>query len=218
MRVGIAGAGAVGRSVARELLESGHRVLLIEVNPRKYEPHTVPAADWLLGDACEQALLEECRLELCDVVIAATGDDKVNLAAALLAKTEFGVGRVIARVNEADNEWLFTDAWGVDLSVSTPSAMVGGVEGAIDVGHLTRLRGLGRGSANLLKVTLASRSAFVGQQVRTVVLPDNTAMVSVLRGERIILPSDDEVLAAGDEVLFVADGTGENILLALTSV
>src|SRR4051794_30514967 len=98
MRVGIAGAGAVGRSVARELVDNGHKVLLIERNPAHYEPHTVPHAEWLLADACELASLEECGMQTCDVVIAATGDDKVNLAAALLAKTEFGVPRVVARV------------------------------------------------------------------------------------------------------------------------
>ena len=110
MRVGIAGAGAVGRSVAQELLDYGHKVLLIEHNVGQYEPHTVPDAEWLLADACELSSLEECGMQTCDVVIAATGDDKVNLTAALLAKTEFGVARVVARVNDMRNEWLFTTA------------------------------------------------------------------------------------------------------------
>lgn len=81
------------------------------------------------ADACELASLQESGLQLCDVVIAATGDDKVNLAAALLAKAEFGVARVVARVNDLRNEWLFTEAWGIDVAVSTPRAMVAGVEG-----------------------------------------------------------------------------------------
>src|SRR6185312_9783307 len=144
VRIGIAGAGAVGRSVARELLEAGHRVLLIERNVDHYAPHTAPEADWLLADACELASLQESGLQLCDVVIAATGDDKVNLAAALLAKTEFGVARVVARVNDLRNEWLFSEPWGVDVAVSAPRAMVAGVEGAIDVGHLVQLMGLAR--------------------------------------------------------------------------
>src|SRR6202158_742052 len=149
MRIGIAGAGAVGRSVAQELLHDGHKVLLIQRDPRQYEPATVPAADWLLADACELRSLEECGMELCDVVIAATGDDKVNLAAALLAKSEFGVPRVVARVNEAGNEWLFTEAWGVDVAVSTPRAMVAGVEGALDGGPLARLKGVRQGGASM---------------------------------------------------------------------
>src|SRR5262249_3503091 len=79
MRIGIAGAGAIGRSVAMELLAYGHKVLLIENNVSNYEPQTVPDADWLLADACELASLEDAGMQLCDVVIAATGDDKVNL-------------------------------------------------------------------------------------------------------------------------------------------
>src|SRR6476619_3557263 len=101
MRIGIAGAGAIGRSVAMELLAYGHKVLLIENNVRHYEPKTVPSADWLLADACELTSLEDAGMQLCDVVIAATGDDKVNLTTSLLAKTEFGVSRVVARVNDA---------------------------------------------------------------------------------------------------------------------
>jgi len=215
MRIGIAGAGAVGRSVAQELLHDGHKVLLIERDPRQYEPATVPAADWLLADACELRSLEECGLELCDVVIAATGDDKVNLAAALLAKSEFGVPRVVARVNEARNEWLFTEAWGVDVAVSTPRAMVAAVEGAIDVGHLVRLMGLRQGEASIAKLTLPEDNPLVGQRVRDLVLPENTALVTVLRGNRVILPQPEDMLEAGDEMLFVADSAAEHQIRAV---
>ncbi|OBI43694.1 potassium transporter TrkA [Mycobacterium kyorinense] len=215
MRIGIAGAGAVGRSVARELLDDGHRVLLIERDPRHYEPRAVPDAEWLLADACELTSLEESGIEMCDVVITATGDDKVNLAAALLAKTEFGVDRVVARVNESRNEWLFTDAWGVDVAVSTPTAMVAGVEGAIDVGHLVRLMGLRRGQANLEKLTLPADSPLVGQRVRDLALPENTALITVLRGDQVILPQPDDVLEAGDEMLFVAGSAVEHQIRAV---
>ncbi|MBO0881276.1 MAG: TrkA family potassium uptake protein [Mycobacterium sp.] len=215
MRIGIAGAGAVGRSVARELLDDGHRVLLIERNPRQYEPGTVSDAEWLLADACELASLEESGLEMCDVVITATGDDKVNLAAALLAKTEFGVARVVARVNEACNEWLFTDAWGVDVAVSTPTAMVAGVEGAIDIGRLVRLMGLRRGQVNLEKLTLPADNPLVGQRVSDLALPENSALITVLRGDKVVLPQPEDVLQAGDEMLFVAGNTVESQIRAV---
>ena len=179
MRIGIAGAGAVGRSVARELLDYGHKVLLIERNAGHYEPHTVPAAEWLLADACELASLEESGLQTCEVMIAATGDDKVNLAAALLAKTEFGVPRVVARVNEMRNEWLFTDAWGVDVAVSAPRAMAAGVEGAIDIGHLVQLMQLRRGQVNLAKLTLPEGNAFVGQRICDLTLSENLSLIHI---------------------------------------
>ncbi|MPZ26264.1 MAG: NAD(P)H-binding protein, partial [Micromonosporaceae bacterium] len=109
MRVAIAGAGNVGRSIAQELVDNGHQVMLIERYPQMLRPDRVPGADWVLADACELSSLQEAQLQRCDVVIAATGDDKVNLVVSLLAKTEFAVPRVVARVNRAENEWLFTD-------------------------------------------------------------------------------------------------------------
>jgi trk system potassium uptake protein len=205
MRIAIGGAGAVGRSVAQELVDHGHKVLLIERQWARYEPATVPGADWLLADACELRSLQEAALQMCDVVIAATGDDKSNLTMSLLAKTEFGVDRVVARVNDFRNEWLFTDAWGIDVAVSTPIAMVAAVEGAIDVGHLVRLMGLRQGSANLAQLTLPADNPLVGTRVRDLAAPASTALVTVLRGDRVILPKPDDILEEGDELLFVAD-------------
>jgi trk system potassium uptake protein TrkA len=209
-RIGIAGAGNVGRSVARELLGYGHKVLLIEREHRKFEPHTVPEADWLFADACEVTTLEEAGVETCDVLIAATGDDKANLVVGLLAKSEFGVPRVVARINEVRNAWMFTQAWGIDVAVSTPDAMVAGVEGAIDVGHLIRLMGLGRGKADLAKLTLPADNPLVGQPVGALELPPNTALVTLLRADEVILPTPQDVLEAGDEMLFVSDSAVES--------
>ena len=104
MRVAIAGAGNVGRSIARELISNGHQVLLIEKDPMAINPDSVPGAEWFQADACELQTLEEAELENCDVAIAASGDDKVNLVHSLLAKTEFGVPRTVARINHPGNE------------------------------------------------------------------------------------------------------------------
>jgi trk system potassium uptake protein len=210
MRIAIAGAGAVGRSVAQELVDNHHKVLLIEQEWRRYEPSSVPDADWLLADACELTSLQEAELQICDVVIAATGDDKSNLTLSLLAKTEFGVDRVVARVNDFRNEWLFTDAWGVDVAVSTPVAMVTAVEGAIDVGHLVRLMGLRQGTVNLAQLTLPANNPLVGRRICDLALPANSALVTILRDNRVILPKRDEVLEAGDEMLFVAGADMED--------
>jgi trk system potassium uptake protein TrkA len=215
MRIAIAGAGAVGRSVARELLDNGHKVLLIERDRRKYEPHAVPDADWFLADACELTSLEECGLHTCDVVIAATGDDRVNLAAALLAKTEFAVSRVVARVNESQNERLFTAAWGIDVAVSTPLAIVAATEGTIDVGHLVRLMALRNGRVNLEKLRLPDDNPLVGRAVRDLALPDNTALIMLIRGGRVVLPRPDDVLRAGDEMLFAASRRAEDQIRAV---
>lgn len=215
MRVGVAGAGAVGRSVAQELIDYGHKVLLIEHNVRHYEPQTVPDAEWLLADACEVSSLEESGLQMCDVVIAATGDDKVNLAASLLAKTEFGVARVVARVNDLRNEWLFTEAWGVDVAVSAPSALVAAIEGAIDIGHVVRLMQLRHGQVSLAKLTLPEGDPLVGQRMRDLPLLENTALAIIIRDSGIVLPRPDDVLEAGDEMLFLAGGSTHGEVAAL---
>src|ERR1700754_2579569 len=186
MRIAIAGAGAVGRSIALELVENKHQVMLIERELANIDPESVEGAEWVHADACELRSLEEAGMESCDVVIAATGDDKANLTTSLLAKTEFGVSRVVARVNDARNEWLFTEAWGIDVAVSAPRALVAAIEGAIDIGHLVRLMDLRQGQVSLAKLRLPPDDPMVGQRVRDVRLPDNTALAIVIRDGGLI--------------------------------
>src|SRR5690606_19673148 len=116
-----------------------HEVMLIERKSDHIEPSSVPEARWILADACELSSLESAGIEEYDVVIAATGDDKANLVLSLLATTEFGVPRVVARVNDPRNEWLFDESWGVDVAVSTPRMLAALVEEAVTVGDLVRL-------------------------------------------------------------------------------
>jgi trk system potassium uptake protein len=216
MRVAIAGAGAVGRSIALELVESKHQVMLIERELSQIEPAAVEEAEWVHADACELGSLEEAGLESCDVVIAATGDDKVNLVVSLLAKTEFAVRRVVARVNDPRNEWLFGENWGVDVAVSTPRLLAALVEEAVAVGDLVRLLTRRQGQANLVEVTLPEDTPLAGRPVRELKLPVDSALVVILRGGRVITPQGDEPLEPGDELLFVAtSAVEEDILSAL---
>jgi trk system potassium uptake protein TrkA len=218
MRVAIAGAGAVGRSIAGELLENGHEVLLIDKNPGHITVERVPRAEWLLADACEITSLDEAALQRCHVVIAATGDDKVNLVVSLLAKTEYGVPRVVARVNHPNNEWLFNDAWGVDVAVSTPRLMSALVEEAVSVGDLVRLLRFSQGDANLVELTLPEDAALVGVRVGDVTWPEDTSLVTIIRENRVLTPSRDDSLEAGDELLFVAAQERETQLEDLLSL
>jgi trk system potassium uptake protein TrkA len=204
VRVAIAGAGNVGRSIARELLDNGHEVLLIEREPKALKKQTVPDAAWLLADACELDSLEEARLQDCTVVVAATGDDKVNLVVSLLAKTEYGVPRVVARINHPKNEWLFNESWGVDVAVSTPRLLSALVEEAVTVGDLVRLLSFRRGEANLVEVTLPDDAPLAGHRVGTITWPRDVALVAILRDTRVITPSPDDPLEAGDELMFLS--------------
>jgi trk system potassium uptake protein TrkA len=217
MRVAIAGAGKVGRSIAAELVENGHDVLLIDRDPTCIRPESISGAEWMLADACELAALEEAGLQRCQVVIAATGDDKVNLVVSLLAKTEFGVPRVVARVNHPKNEWLFNDSWGVDVAVSTPRMLSALVEEAVSVGDLVTLFTFRQGNANLVELTLPASSPYAGSRVGDVPWPSDASLVTIIRASRVITPSRDDPLEAGDELLFVCSPDRESALEDLLS-
>ncbi|MBT0567948.1 TrkA family potassium uptake protein [Williamsia sp. CHRR-6] len=212
MKVAIAGAGAVGRSIARELLSNSHEVLLLERRLDNIDEASVPGARWINADACELDNLEQAHLHTCDVMIAATGDDKANLVVSLLAKTEFAVARVVARVNDPRNEWLFDEGWGVDVAVSTPRMLASLVEEAVSVGDLVRLMTFRQGQANLVEVTLPANTPFAGKAVRKLALPRDAALVAVLRGGRVFVPQPDDPLEAGDELVFIAPTEAEDAL------
>jgi trk system potassium uptake protein len=208
MRVAIAGAGAVGRSIARELLENDHEVLLIDKSARAIKVDSLPQAEWLLADACEITSLDEAGLESFNVVIAATGDDKANLVVSLLAKTEYGVPRVVARINHPNNEWLFNESWGVDVAVSTPRLLSALVEEAVSVGDLVRLMTFRQSEASLVELTMPDDAPLAGSRIGDISWPADTALVAILRDGRVIVPQADDPLAGGDELLFV---TGEDV-------
>jgi trk system potassium uptake protein len=203
MRVAIAGAGAVGTSIAKELIENGHEVMLIDKDPKAIKVYEVAGAEWLLADACEIAALDDASLERCNVVIAATGDDKANLVTSLLAKTEYGVPRVVARINLPANEWLFNESWGVDVAVSTPRLLSALVEEAVSVGDLVRLMTFRQSDATLVELTIPADAQLAGQRVGSIDWPADTALVAILRDGRVIVPSSDDPLECGDELLFV---------------
>jgi trk system potassium uptake protein len=202
MRVAIAGAGNVGLHVAGALATSGHEVLLIEQNRDVVARTTAPqGVEWHVGDACEVASLKEAHLETCDVMVAATGDDEDNLVVSLLAKQEFGMPRVIARVNHPKNEWMFSENWGVDVFVSTPQLITAMVEEAVSVGKLVEILRFEHGLARLVEVTLAEDSPVVDQTIAQLAIPREATIVAVLREDHLIVPRGETVFEAGDEVL-----------------
>ena len=217
MRVVIAGAGSVGRSIARELIRNGHTVLLIDRETDTDRVSKVPEASWLKADACELSALDEAGLADCDVVVAATGDDKVNLVLSLLAKTEFAVPRTVARVNNPKNEWMFDEAWGVDVAVSTPRLMTALIEEAVSIGDLVRIFEFQQGRASMVELTLPEGSAYAGARLGDIALPADTVLTAIIRDGRPIAPSRDDALEALDELLFITTAEGEDQLEDLLS-
>jgi trk system potassium uptake protein TrkA len=213
MRVVIAGGGNVGTYIAGELHRAGHEVLIVEVDPRRVEQARSagePAGvAWLQADACEISELVRAEPGRADVVVAVTGDDEDNLVISLLAKQEFGVPRVVARVNNPSNEWLFNESWGVDLSVSTPHLLTALVEEALTVGSLVRLLSFAGGRVRLSEVTLADVSPACGKEIVELDLPRDSTVVAVLRQDHVVVPRGDTTLYAGDEVVVLVTDESE---------
>lgn len=203
MKVLIAGAGSVGCAIAHDLTEHGHAVLLMDNNPAAMRVSQVAEAEWMLADACELSALSEAGIDTMDVVVAATGDDKANLVISFLAKTEFGVPRTVARVNNPRNEWLYDAQWGVDVAVSTPRIMTAMVEEAVSVGDAVKVFTFRQSGASIVEVTLPSDSPAVGQLVRDIPWPPDIVLTAIIRGDRTIAPSPEDTLEARDELLFV---------------
>ena len=173
MRVVVTGGGAIGRHLSFDLAQRGHDVTLVEQDKATVDTlrQEMPEVKVLLGDACEPWVLEDAELSGADVVVAATGDDEDNLVTSLLAKQEFGVPRVLARVNHPNNEWLFTEQWGIDQAVSPPHVLTSLVEEAVTSGDLVRLLRLEGGRASIVEMKLAENSPASGKPLYELRLP-----------------------------------------------
>ncbi len=202
MKVVIAGAGSVGVAITEDLDAKGYQVTLLERDQELTEKLKANTKlNVLLCDACEVSSLDAAGLVDADVVVAATGDDEDNLVISLLAKQEFAVPRVIARVNNSKNQWLFNQSWGVDVSVSTPQQLTALVEEAVSVGSMVQLLRLDRSGASLVEVTLASDSPAINMAIRELAIPREATVVAIIRDGHLIVPHGDTVLTAGDEVM-----------------
>jgi trk system potassium uptake protein len=210
VKVAICGGGSVGTTIARDLNASGHEVLVLEQDPDLVERRRKELdVTWIAADACEVASLDAAGLATVDVVVAATGDDEDNLVISLLAKQEFAVPRVVARVNNSKNHWLFNEGWGVDISVSTPQLITAIVEEAVSVGSLVRLLQFEGGSSHLVEVTLAPESPAVGAAIGALGIPREAAVVAIVRDGRLVVPRTETVLQDGDEVLVLVTQDAE---------
>ena len=214
MRVVIVGGGNVGTFIAAELHEAGHEVLIVEVDPDRVKQAVAvnepPGVPWLQADGCEVSELAKAGVDKADVVAAVTGDDEDNLVVSLLAKQEFAVPRVVARVNNPKNQWMFNEMWGVDVSVSTPHLLTALVEEAVSVGSLVRLLTFERGRAGLVEVTLAPGSPAIDKEIVELGFPRDSTVVAILRQDHVVVPRGDTPLLEGDEVLVLVTPESED--------
>jgi trk system potassium uptake protein TrkA len=211
MKVAVAGAGKVGRFLAEDLADNGHEVQLLDSNAELIA--SLPPLEgvrYVHADACEVSSLKAAHFDEMDVVVATTGDDEDNLVISQLAKQEFAVPRVLARVNHPKNHWLFNEMWGVDVAVSTPQLLAGLVEEAVSVGMLVRLLQFDGSHTRLMEVTLDENSPVVGTEFGAVSLPRGAAVVALVREGHVVVPRSDSPLGVGDEVVLLVSALCED--------
>ncbi len=210
MRVLVAGVGNVGRYLAHILLEAGHEVTAIDSERTAIERTRLeaPAARLVLGDASEPSLLEQAGVRVMDVVVAATGDDEDNLVVANLAKIEFGVPRVVGRVKNAANAWLYQPEMGVDVQVSAPHTIAQLIEERVVLGDVVQLLELAEGQAALLEATLPQGSPVAGRAVSEVEWPADCVPAAVIRDSQVLPAPGGTVLEPGDRLLCISRTAG----------
>ena len=201
MKIFVAGAGNIGRYLAYDLANRGHEVTLMDLSESSLNVVPGDGIRRMTGDACSPGVLEKAGLREADVAIAATGDDEDNLVISLLAKQEFAVPRVLARVNHPVNEWLFDDLWGVDLAVSPPHMLTALVEEEVSSGDLVHLLKLQRGKVELVEIRLEANSPAVDRRIEQLELPMDVTLVAVLRDGHVVTCRGTTPLTEGDEVL-----------------
>ncbi len=212
MKVVIAGCGTHGKYAAMELCKSGHEVTVIDRDFAIESMWSIAnlndyALKVVIGDACSIKTLEEAACRETDVVLSATGDDEDNLVISLLAKQEFGVPRVIARVNHPDNEWMFNDHWGIDQCVSSPHLITALVEGAVTKDRLVKILEFEDGQVELIETTLSEASPLVGRTIAELAIPRECSIVAVLRGGHVVFPRPETLVDVGDEIVLLTSSS-----------
>jgi trk system potassium uptake protein TrkA len=218
VRILVVGAGAVGRSIATQLITHGHDVVIVDHDPDSIKVSLVPDADWILADACSPTQLEEAGARDADAIAAVTGDDKVNLVVSLLAKTEFGVPQVIARANHTANEWMYDESWGVDVLASTPRMLTTLVEEAVSVGEMVELLAIGSSSTSVYQIEVPRGSVIVGADPSAITMPDGLILAAIVSNGQPISPARVQEIAAGDELIIICGRNSDKTLAALEAM
>ncbi|MGD0266116.1 MAG: TrkA family potassium uptake protein [Candidatus Methylomirabilota bacterium] len=209
----IIGGGRGGSYLARDLQSQGYQVKVVDRRPEVVAKlRQEIGGDVVCGDGCSPEILEQIGTAKADLVVALTHNDEDNLVVCRLAKHHFRVPRVIARVNNPLNEWLYTKDWGVDVPISQVHLTSKVIEEEIGLGELVTLLKLNRGAAALVEVRLPETSPCRGKAIRDLAFPSDAVIVSVIRGGKLVIPRGDTTLEAGDEILAVSTVAAEKSL------
>jgi len=213
MYIVIVGAGRIGFHLAQELIQDKHAVTVIEKDKTRAEGISQNLDAMVIqGDGCEPRYLEDAQVRRADVIAAVTADDEDNLIICQLAKEVFGVRRTVARVNNPRNEHVFNEL-GVDVPVNATTIIAKIIEEEVSFEDVINLMTFKRGKLALVRVDLTNDSPAVGRYVKDIKIPENSVLVSIVRGESVIVPKGETVLQKGDDVIALTTIENEQQLL-----
>jgi len=217
MNVLIVGGGQVGSYLAALLLKDGHKIIVVEERAKQLAllKRELPEDAIVPGGYTNPVILESAGIAKADVVVAVTSKDEDNLVISTLAKFEFGFARVIARVNNPKNNWVFTPEMGIDVGLNQADLMAHMVAEEMSLGDMMTLMKLNRGKHSLVQEKVHPRSSVVGKSLRDLSLPSECVIFAVIRKSELVIPRGDTVLEANDEILAISHVSQTGTLAAM---
>lgn len=215
MHIIIVGGGNVGYYLARRLEQDKHVVSVIEKDPGLCEKIARDLNVLVInGDGCDPSFLEDAKIQKADVVAAVTGDDEDNLVICQVAKEVYNVRRTVARVNDSRNEHAFSEL-SVDVPIDSTAIIAKIVEEEVSFKDFVNLMTFKRGRLAIVRVDLAKESPVCGKKVMDIKLPDDSVLVSIIRGEDVIIPKGTTILQAQDDIIALTTIENEQLLLGM---
>jgi trk system potassium uptake protein TrkA len=215
----VVGGGNTGSQLAKFLIAGGHIVRVIEERPSVLEKlsREIPAEAIVNGDGSSPTMLERAGVQKAQVLAAVTGSDETNLVVTSLGKFEFNVPRVIARINNSKNAWLFTAEIGVDVSLNQAEILSRLCAEEMSLGDMMTMLKLRRGKYSIVEEKISAGAPAIGMAIKDLPLPQNCVISGIIRGGEIILPRGITLLEEGDEVLALVDDLARKPLARLLS-
>ena len=219
MNVIIVGGGRVGEFIADILIRNNCSVKLIESRDVIIDKlqMKIPRENIVFGSGSDPSVLEAAGVLKADVVAAVTGEDETNLVVATIAKFEFDVPRIIARINNPKNAWLFTAEMGVDIALNEADLMAHLIVDEIGFNNILTLMKLSHGNYSIIEVKVDARSAYVNKPIKDLKIPDNAVLIAVYRGKDVIIPRGDTVIHTEDVILAFANMDTQDVINGMFS-
>jgi trk system potassium uptake protein TrkA len=219
MFVIVVGGGNTGSQLAKFLIDAGHTIRIVDERPLVLEKlaKEIPADCIINGDGSSPAVLEKAGVHKAQVLAAVTGSDETNLVITSLARFEFNVKRVIARINNSKNAWLFTPEMGVDVSLNQAEILARMTAEEMSLGDMMTMLKIRRGKYSIVEEKIAPSALAVGMQLKDLSLPNNCVISGIIRHGDIVLPRGTTILEEGDEILALVDDPAREQLAKLLS-